>query len=521
MRDVQRQILSGQKTEASSEVVKKARQSLFEYSPVPFRGRGRRINRFMLGADPEFMFERHGEYLHASNFDLKPALAFGADQNTRLVEMRAMPSRSALEVVASILSTLRWLYRTCPAVQSCTWRAGAFAHRDGIGGHVHLGRKRSQRAAEVRALDGLAFVMRQAGLFPEAEWTRRSEGDQFGQRYGMYGDVRAQRHGYEYRTLPSWLTSPHLAFLVLTLAKLVVFDPTITADWMLVREDPWMLLRGLAKFYSGLDDDAWLLSSMMHRPELFQHNAGCFRARWGLSGEVDELRGLILPSVIEAAPADVEEMLVHFQEDAPLRMARVRPVPNWTHTIPSNYRWCMECCGLGRAAGAGDVIYDAVMSRLGFAVSFDWSGDDNRLRIHLPRSYQLEKELKTVLPGARTDIWGENGFHFQLGKSWRKGRALDEVRRVLFSGLFPLWKVNSVVEGDYEKWQQRAIKANASEGIYGQVDVADVEATSSDYWSRFEHASPAPELPVPELYVSPAQAQVYRQALTYVFDPAA
>src|SRR5581483_4609146 len=57
------------------------------------------------------------------------------------------------------------------------------------------------------------------------EMAERRGGDRLGQHYGMPGDFRLQTHGYEYRTFPSWLDSPALAFISITLAKLCVHCP--------------------------------------------------------------------------------------------------------------------------------------------------------------------------------------------------------------------------------------------------------------------------------------------------------
>ncbi len=473
MREIQRQLLMGVTPQADSAVVEKAADYLFRHRPGLFKGNGRRINRFMVGADPECVFEtRNGGMIHAVSVGLLPALAYGADQNTRLVEMRATPSRSTFEVVASLLATMRWMYRGCRPSQDLVWRAGAFAHSDGIGGHVHFGRKRTDRPSEVSALDGLAKVMRSAGLFPGGEWTRRASGDQFSQRYGLYGDIRLQRHGYEYRTLPSWLSSPHLAFLVLTLSKLVVIDTEITRSWNENMMNPWALLTGLARFYAGRDDDAWMLYTLMGNPGLFIHTGGCFRWRWGLTGRVAELPSMILPAVIPAQETDREDLMALFLGAQPLPMRELQP--DWVCTIPERMDWAIRTIPLGRAAGAGELLYDMAMpgrnNPHGYFSAFEWSNGSSSPRVHVPAGFAGAGRLAQILPemSIREGSSSTPYFHFSISRDWRVGKNLERLRRALFSGVFPLWRVCDVAEDSLDKWlaeQPRALEGNLARGI--------------------------------------------------------
>src|SRR5581483_8667143 len=85
-------------------------QKLPEFGP-----QRRYVNRFKVGADPEFVFVSSGltrdedSRVDAHHLGLQQGPAFGADNNGRLAEIRPHPSRSALRVCASILSTLRWM----------------------------------------------------------------------------------------------------------------------------------------------------------------------------------------------------------------------------------------------------------------------------------------------------------------------------------------------------------------------------------------------------------------------------
>src|SRR5579862_4157678 len=175
-----------------------------EARPTPVSGR--LINHFMLGADPEFVFSDGLKRVDARSLNLKAGPAFGADNNGRLCELRPAASRSALAVLASMWLAMRWMVIFHPETLSYNWRAGSYFEGDGLGGHIHFGRKRLKlRDREVGTLDRLAHLQFQAGIFDREEGrmrVRHAQGAPQGQPYGALSDIRQQPHGYEYRTLP-------------------------------------------------------------------------------------------------------------------------------------------------------------------------------------------------------------------------------------------------------------------------------------------------------------------------------
>src|SRR5271166_3954276 len=56
--------------------------------PKGFAGQRRYVNRFKLGADPEFVFLHNGVRINAQNLGLSQGLAYGMDNNGRLTEIR-------------------------------------------------------------------------------------------------------------------------------------------------------------------------------------------------------------------------------------------------------------------------------------------------------------------------------------------------------------------------------------------------------------------------------------------------
>lgn len=186
----------------------------------------------MIGADPEFAV-MDGDEIVMANEVISPRHNFGLDGCEEIAELRPSPSFNPSEVVRNIHKDLCMGYNTNPEARVYTWRAGSFVEGYSIGGHVHLGLRAAMRGTSLtpdntyedlsRYLDTyMAQVIRLIENTSEAR-RRRSE------EYGFLGDFRPNRHGMEYRTLGSWLTSPRVAEGVLCLSQ------TITYEYLLQR----------------------------------------------------------------------------------------------------------------------------------------------------------------------------------------------------------------------------------------------------------------------------------------------
>lgn len=427
--------------------------------PVPH---GRRLNNFLIGSDPEFVFSFNGAPKHAVDLGLKVGIAAGCDQNERLVELRPYPSTSVVAHVAGIMTALRWLFRVYYHTWPTMWRAGAFYGGDGIGGHVHFGRKSSLREDEVRALDALALCLGATHMFPLDEWRTRVLGDQRGQRYGQLSDTRKQKHGYEYRTLPSWLISPSVAFTVLTLSKLALLDPELVIPWYKTAT----LVQGLehfimlAKYYKGRDDDALILFKMLmlerERHTIFgkQYDVD-FRPAWGIPIAqllVTNCTSYILPSTIKPEPGEIAEMFNHLWGGAPLTFAEVPP--NFKHTIPDGYRWLPHFVRAARRSGVGDFIHDLVhQGEHPVDLVFDEPGDKILIGPTWHSNWSQE-ELDRVKQYPWVKLQSEPGRYVAVPKAWRSGEAMAMAKRVLVdSGLLPLWTVEKVAPDSWDVWR--------------------------------------------------------------------
>lgn len=426
--------------------------------PGEFSSQRRYVNRFKLGADPEFVFTVVGKdqaRKDASQFKLKQGPAFGADNNGRLAEIRPYPSRSALEVCASVLATLRWMAVLYPHTLGYDWRAGAWQIEDGLGGHVHFGRKRPGRKQEVAALDVIEESMIEAGLFDRFEQSRRREGDSHRQLYGQLGDYRLQAHGYEYRTFPSWLDSPELAFLTITLSKLGVHDPGVIWKYVSGQEN-FLRLTNLLRYYKECDDDARLALVMLK--DLALARGGDFKGRWGISvlgkeGVRSSSLPQIIPLSIKPTDKDIAELFDHFAKKTPLVM-RV-PEPTWSPTEPPRgYRMLIDSTQTIGKKGLGEMCWDMCYHE-NYPIGLV---REATARTSWVRPITIPRQMWETLPKNPFESHGsDNGLIYINPTAIDKGRS-GELRRQLLSGLLPIWKVKDVRASSYEQWKTHVQK---------------------------------------------------------------
>lgn len=422
----------------------------------------RLVNSFKIGADPEFIFRHGGRRVPATALSLKTGLAFGADQNGRLVELRPKAYRSALKVVASILQELRWLAVTLPMTQKYDWLAGAWQFGDGIGGHVHFGRKRETRAQEVDALANIMAALTHIGTYSKEEVGRRMQGDDRGQVYGKLDDIRLQNHGYEYRAFPSWLDSPWTTFLTLVLAKLAVYDPNVVMGWAdgvkSVRQ--WKVaLRNLLALYRGRDDDAELALWALDKFGFPRHIGDDFKERWGLAGLTAQTVDVI-PPTIGASPESVEEIWAYLAQGFSLQANK--PQLNWSPSaIPADFMMA-NAQDIHRQKGYGELVWDICYARrigVGFIGADEEMGFlvSKKLAATLPKDWM--QQARQLMPAATIGIahnYGVADRVILIGAGLRTPRVAPSVRRFLLSGLFPVWSVKTVTPDAVTQWQEKA-----------------------------------------------------------------
>lgn len=431
--------------------------------PSEFSAQRRYVNRFRIGADPEFIFVKDGQRVNAMNLHLAQGLAYGMDNNGRLIEIRPHPNRSALHVTASILATLRWLSILVPETMSYDWVTGAYLLGDGLGGHVHFGRKRPGRDLEVKALDVIDDELVVLKAYPAGEVARRRQGDEHNNHpYGLPGDIRPQRHGYEYRTFPSWLDSPELAFLTMTLSKLAVQTPQLTQGYMPLTADRHLRrLQNLLSYYKDVDDDARLALCMVakHMPI---HIGGDFKKRWGIEAATlgDAPKVSFLPSSIRPTQAEVTELFEYFRDGKALGYKI--PEPTWAPLNPlDGYIMALKSTDTRGAKGLGELLWDVVMSKelpLRFVSSPDVHGG----------FFSIPSKLANILPTGWRKLasnkinvhFGDENFIYSSAKGRETG-TFDECRRLLLDTVLPLWRISDVKADSYLQWKSASRKKPA------------------------------------------------------------
>lgn len=418
----------------------------------------RLLNHFTLGADPEFVLYNplDGARLDGAALGLRTGQAFGVDSNGRLLEIRPMPTRWALELLASTLVTMRWLALVHPETIVYEWRAGAFLLRDGLGGHVHVGRKAASRKEEVSALDVLNDMLTTLGVYPAQEIAARKAGDQFGQRYGMPGDIRLQSHGYEYRTFPSWLDSPWTAYLSLVLSKLLVYDPDVFKEFKL-NAPPKLSQQRIASLlakWQGLDDDAALALHTLRMKGFPTHIGADFKGRWGLRYPVDSgaVKIDVVPKQIQPSKDEILQVFCHLVRGTEL-MPDV-PQAYWVTKLPKGYRTILSYTETQRIPGLGEILNELVVhEKMTMTFHPAENGSSHIVKISTGLLKKLSKDWPKIAGLKTYGIDPTNNFRISLGLEARGLKNSGRMRGALISGAFPIWEAGKLEADSFEKWE--------------------------------------------------------------------
>jgi hypothetical protein len=464
-------VMFGQPPEKNTKVM----QAFHKVKPK-FSERPRLVNHFMLGADPEFVFsDDRGRRVDAAQMRLRTGLFVGADQNGRLVEIRPRPSRSALSVVASIMVSLRWLPILRPHTLDYSWLAGAWKFNDGLGGHIHFGRKRPTRAREVVALDAIAEVLYKQGVFPADEILARRGGDAHHQVYGMPSDFRPQVHGYEYRSLPSWLDSPWLAYLCIVLGKLAVAYPDLVTPWDEMQTPSVDTLKNLLAYFKAVDDDAAIALKALEVHGLPLHVGGDFKKRWGLC-PTTLLRAMrtdidILPTSVKPSSADKKQLFDWLVNGAALPCG-VPPLSWEPYQVPQGFELLAETASLQGQVGLGELLWDVVLCpKVPMTVAGSSAIKQPTLTTGLVKLLPVNwaERMREIVPDARPQIVGEGHAKLSLPKSWRTAKRIQLTKQLLTSGLFPLWRVRDAKMELVKPWLRDKFKKQHAECVGKQL----------------------------------------------------
>jgi hypothetical protein len=175
----------------------------------------------MLGADIEFVLRhQNGKYVIASNHFSRhgkvghDAIWLKGHRNKYpLAEFRPTPSENPRSVYNNLIKCMKIAIKKLN-YSKIEWLAGGYPIPGyPIGGHIHFSKIKLD-SFMIRALDNY-LTLPLLLLESEKSMERRP-------KYGYIGDYREQFHGgFEYRTPPSWITSPVIAKGVLAIAKVI------------------------------------------------------------------------------------------------------------------------------------------------------------------------------------------------------------------------------------------------------------------------------------------------------------
>jgi hypothetical protein len=348
-----------------------------------------------------------------------------------------------------------------------SWRGGAYFANDGLGGHIHFGRKSEKlREREISVLDRLTHLQYVAGIFNREEGrlrVRQSQGAPSG-HYGALGDIRKQPHGYEYRTLPSWIDNPWLSYFNLVIAKLAVARPEMVpglteADGQLTAEQARGQLKMLIAYYAPLDDDARLALHILSRIGFPRANVGTdIKTSWGVYGSGGPLgtktrsKPSVIPTMIPGMQEDFHSLVDAMvtggvPEEVPLE-------PTWTPSeLPEGYQCAIDLVDTKQAPGLGEFVSDLCyysgykirIFNLGhggnmFSLSRDWYealADSELARSGL--SYGVCEERQVTL-------------YINASKDFELPVLMAARERLIHSGVLPLWFITEVTEGSFARW---------------------------------------------------------------------
>lgn len=377
------------------------------YSSLPIRAlpdAPRLINHFTMGADPEYvMIGSSCNYIYASSLSLNTMEAFGCDLSGRQMELRVAPSRFVLNIVASILETLRWQIVKYPKTLSYTWKAIGFMDNDGCGGHVHFARKNKNRPQELKSLNSMSEYLTNFRFLPGAIDRIR------GSRYGRGSDVRNTSYGYEYRTLSTWLNTPFSAYISMVAAKLAIYH-----DWSkMAKGTPSMALENLFSAYQYIDDDAAIAlqairvrKSKLTFQEIYAMQD--MRWSWGLIKVGDKIdsrqtglnSNLFIPPIIEASHSTQEEIFQHLITDQPLSSVS-KPCETWTPTKLQEDEYPLSV--QPHEAGLSEVAQGLISKEIKVIVGTGNYGDKVEFR-GLEKHYSLFKLFRSNLSKKGVDV---------------------------------------------------------------------------------------------------------------------
>jgi hypothetical protein len=235
------------------------------------------MEKVTIGADPEFVIRiPNTSEIVSGDYITKFNGAIGTDAVDELIELRPNPSTNVFNVLGNIRYMLRFLLDKSPELKKLEFVAGHQGVHFPIGGHIHIGRVSKKiwfnnmiiedsapscGRVLISLLDKLLYDGVHKAIRDKAGYDFRVN-----HSYGFKGNYRVHTKSVvEYRTPPSWLVSPTLAFLYLCLAKvgglLVINYPDTTTEILAKKSIGVNILKLIANKIENISD-------MINQPDI-------------------------------------------------------------------------------------------------------------------------------------------------------------------------------------------------------------------------------------------------------------
>lgn len=180
---------------------------------------------FTIGCDPEFVSVENDKLIVASDY-VDIADKFGRDAYDKLFEIKPAASVCPVAVTRNIQKIMSEAVIENPRFLNWRWVCDSIYKNCPMGGHLHVG----IGPTIIKAKDACSLFLdhyvgaitlllenRKRGLARRA-YRRKNY------RYGFASDFREKKHGFEYRSPSSWITSPEIATAILCLFKTVCYE---------------------------------------------------------------------------------------------------------------------------------------------------------------------------------------------------------------------------------------------------------------------------------------------------------
>lgn len=192
---------------------------------------------FKVGTDIEFlMFDKKGNLIKSNDY-VDEKSDFGADANGRNWEVRSVPSLNPIKVVNSVKTIMQDAINNDPNYFNWNWIGRSFYDGLPMGTHIHFGLKQDMIdfTQAANCLDNylgcltLLLEDKTEGVLRRS-YNKSPAGNNVS--YGKMGDIRKKKHGFEYRTPSSCISSPHALKGLLCLGKTIIFELLNNQDFI-------------------------------------------------------------------------------------------------------------------------------------------------------------------------------------------------------------------------------------------------------------------------------------------------